>query len=105
MKNSNYVLHHMISKNFKASFIASALSAFIRFGSFGDIIKRHFAPTLSKLNFYVDYVVGFFVESITTVSTFALHGNISTQHARSTRYPRSCRNVRSRARLVGLQEI
>lgn len=32
---------------------------------------------------YVDYSIVFLRESITTVSTFALHGNISTQHARS----------------------
>ena len=26
-----------------------------------DIIERHFALTLAKLHFYVDYAVGFFV--------------------------------------------
>lgn len=41
----------------------------------------------------------------TTVSTFAVQGNWSTATAFSTLYPRARNTSRSRARLVGLQEI
>ena len=30
-------------------------------GSLGDIIKRHFAFSLAKLDFHIDYAVSFFV--------------------------------------------
>ena len=42
-------------------FVGNSLFRLIRCGSLGDIIKRHFALTLAKLHFYVDYAVGFFV--------------------------------------------
>ena len=41
--------------------VCNPLFRLVRFGSLGDIIKRHFALTLAKLHFYVDYAVGFFV--------------------------------------------
>lgn len=41
---------------------------------------------------------------IITTSTFAVPGNISTQHPFSTRYPFSCKITRSLAKLVGLHD-
>lgn len=69
--------------------IGNSLFRLVRLGSLSDIIKRHFALTLAKLDFYVDYAIGFLWESITTVSTFPVIGNMSMQHAFSTLYPAS----------------
>ena len=41
--------------------VCNSFLRLVRFGSLGYIIKRHFALTLAKLDFYVDYTVGFFV--------------------------------------------
>ena len=50
-------------------FVGNSLFWLIRFCSFSNIIKRYFALTLAKLDFYIDYAVRFLWESITTVST------------------------------------
>ena len=49
-------------------------------------------------------VCGFLWDKSTHVSTFAVEGNISTQHTFSTRYPFSCSTTKSLVRLVGLQD-
>ena len=85
--------------------ICNSLFRLVRFGSLGNIIKRHFAFTLAKLDFYINYAVVFLLESIATVSTCTVPGNMSTQHILSTRYPISRNTSKSRARLVGLHEI
>ena len=61
------------------SFIAvgNALFRLVFFGSLRNFIKRNLPITLAKLHFYVDYTVGFLWESITTVSTWFVNGNIS----------------------------
>ncbi len=58
--------------------IGNSLFRLICFGSVRDIIEWHFALTLTKLHFYVNYVVGFLWESSTTVSTCFVLGKRST---------------------------
>ena len=51
-------------------FIGNSLFRLVRLGSFSDIIKRYFALTLAKLDFYFDCTVCFLWDNNTTVSTW-----------------------------------
>ena len=42
-------------------FVGNSLFRLVRLGSFSDIIKRHFALFLAKLDFYADCAVRLFV--------------------------------------------
>ena len=59
-------------------FVGHSLFGLVVFCSFSNIIKRNFAFTLAKLNFYVDMSVWLFVERRTTHSTWFVPLNIST---------------------------
>ncbi len=73
-----------ISYVFLNHFVGHSLFQLVRFSSLSDIIKRHFAPTLAKLHFYVDSAIGFLRESSVTVSICLVWGNMSTGWMRST---------------------
>ena len=42
-------------------FVCNSLFRLVRFGSLCDIIQRYFALTFTKLDFYVDMSIRFFV--------------------------------------------
>ena len=89
------LLNHLISNSF---------FRLVSFSSLGDIIKRYFTLSLVKLHFYVDYAIGFLWESITTVSTCTVIGNISTPHASTAWYPSFLKQAKSLASVSGPQE-
>ncbi len=64
-------------------------------------VKHHMAGKVPKSKDF--YKVS--LCSNTIVSTCTVCGNMSTHCTRSTRYPLRIKRFRSRARLVGLQEI
>lgn len=55
--------------------ISNTLFWLVCCGSLGDIIKRYFAFSLTKLDFYVDFTVLFLWERSTHVSTCTPIGN------------------------------
>lgn len=68
------------------------------------IERRYFQTSLLQNTFFNLTVCGIILERRTTVSTFPVLGNISTQQAFSTLYPLAVNISKSLAKLVGLQE-
>ena len=56
--------------------ICNSLFRFVRLGSFSDIIQRYFSLTFTKLHFYVDMSVRFFVGK----QYYRLHMSIKLKH-------------------------